>query len=91
MEKILQEIQNDALINKYLYKYTWISGSSTKVYPISAKYEHNQIKEIIIQIDTKKNVFNKLIQRYQNKYKKINYGYFTKNDDTCPSELVFKF
>lgn len=91
MEKILEEIQKDKLINKYLYQYTWLSGSSTKVYPISARYEKNNIKEITIQINTEKNLFNKLIERYKNNYKNIDYGYFWKSDGSCPSQLVFKF
>ena len=91
MEKILKEIQKDKLINKYLYQYTWLSGCNTKVYPISARYEKNKIKEITIQIKTKKNYFKKLIERYKSKYKNINYGYFAKNDNSCPSELIFKF
>jgi len=91
MEKILEEIQKDKLINKYLYQYTWLSGSGTKVYPICAKYKNNKINEIIIQINTKRNYFEKLIERYKGKYNKIEYGYFSKTDDSCPSQLVFKF
>lgn len=91
MEKILIDLQKDKLINKYLYQYKRLSGNNTTVYPISAKYKNNKINEIIIQINTQRNYFKKLIERYQNNYKNINYIYFTKNDGTCPSELVFKF
>lgn len=92
MENILNEIKQDKLINKYLYQHTWLSGSSTYVYPIEIwKNKDDSIREIRIQINAKRNCFRKLIERYQNKYQDIKYAYFTKNDDSCPSELVFKF
>lgn len=88
---ILEEIKNDKLIQKYLCKYIWTSGSSTKVAPITIwKDKNNSIREIILQIDTDKNVFNKLIGRYKNKYSDIYYIYFDKTDGSCPSQLVFK-
>ena len=87
MEKILKEIQNDKLINKYLYKYTWLSGSSTTVYPITV-WEKD--KTIVIQINTDKNFFKKLIERYKNKYKNIENADFFKSDGSCPSRLIFK-
>lgn len=94
MKEIVEEIKNDKLIQKYIYKYTWVSGENTQVFPITIymgkKDDYNTIKEITIQIETKRNYFKKLIERYTNKYKEIDYVYFTKNDDSCPSELVFK-
>ena len=88
---ILEEIKNDKLIQKYLCKQTWISGSSTEVAPITIwKNKNNSIREIILQIDTDKNVFNRLIERYKSKYSDIDYIYFDKTDNSCPSQLVFK-
>lgn len=87
---LVDELKEDKLIKKYLYKYTWLSGSSTTVYPIMCWEQDGFIKEITIQLDADKNVFNKLIERYKNKYNNIDYAYFDKSDGSCPSKLVFK-
>lgn len=92
MEDIINEIKNDKLIQKYLYQHIWTSGSSTLVYPVEIwRNKDETIREIIIQIDTKRDYFKKLIKRYEEKYKEIEYSYFDKTDDSCPSRLVFKF
>lgn len=88
MEDFIKEIENDKLIKKYLYQGIWLSGSSTYVYPITI---WNTSKQITIQLTTDKNLFNKLIKRYKNKYKNIDYAYFWKSDGSCPSTLNFKF
>lgn len=87
---ILEDIKKDKLIQKYMYKYTWISGESTTVYPIMVYRCKSYIIDITIQIDTKRNYFKKLIERYMNKYKNIEYAYFSKTDNSCPSYLYFK-
>ena len=91
LPKILEDMQKDILIQKYLYQFTWLSGCNTKVYPISAHYKNDKIKDIIIQLKTDKNYFNKLLERYKKKYKSIEYCYFSKSDGSCPSQLVFIF
>lgn len=89
---IITELKQDKLIQKYLYEYTWLSGSSTYVYPIMVyRTKDDRIKEITLQIKTDKNVFKKLIERYKSKYNDILYGYFSKSDGSCPSSLVFTF
>lgn len=88
MKKFADEIYNDKLIQKYIHKGTWLSGSSTNVYPITI-WERS--RKVEIQIDTKRNVFKKLIERYKEKYSEIEYGYFWETDDSCPSQLTFKF
>ena len=92
MFEIADELEKEMLIQKYMYKYTWLSGSSTIVYPITI-YEDNRENtfRITIQIKTQRNYFKSLLDRYKNKYKNYLYGYFSKNDDTCPSELVLVF
>lgn len=91
MEEIIEELQSDKLIQKYLYKYTWLSGSNTNVSPITIwRNKDESIREIVIQLDNDKNVYNKLIERYKAKYKCIDYAYFDRSDGSCPSSLVFK-
>lgn len=88
LKDFINELQNDKLIRKYLRVGTWLSGSSTIVYPITI-WERS--REVVLQLTTGKNVFNKLIERYKNKYDDIKYGYFDKRDGSCPCVLVFKF
>ena len=92
MLKIVEELKKEILIQKYIYKYTWLSGSSTTVYPITI-YKNNRENTftITIQIETKKNYFKNLLDKYKNKYKNCLYGYFNRTDNTCPSELVLVF
>ena len=88
LKDFVDELQNDKLIKKYLEVGTWLSGSSTIVCPITI-WERS--REVVLQLTTDRNVFNKLIERYKNKYNNIEYGYFDKRDGSCPSILVFKF
>lgn len=83
IEKIANEISAEPLIKKYLYKYTWLSGCSTKVSPITIWKNRG---EIVFQIDIDKNVFNKFIERMVKKYN-LRYGYFEKSDGSCPSSI----
>ena len=34
IEKCIEDLKKEKLVQKYLYSYTWLSGSSTNVYPI---------------------------------------------------------
>lgn len=87
IDKATNVILNDSLIKKNLYNYTWIGGSSTKVYPITLWVERG---EIVIQLNSKKNKFNKCIERIiKNSNGLIVYGSFNKNDGSCPATLSF--
>lgn len=83
----LEDITTNKIIKKYIHKKTWLSGSSTTVYPITY---WKVSRQIIIQIETNKNIFKKLIEKYKNKYDQIEYSYFWKSDGSCPSKLVFQ-
>ena len=92
MNDILCEIQKDKLIQKYICKNCWLSGSNTFVYPLSLFIDkNNKIKQIIIQVNIGKNVFGKLIKRYKDKYNNMKDGYFSKSDGSCPSTINFIF
>jgi hypothetical protein len=89
MERNLEKIKREPLVKKYMYEYTWLSGSSTYVSPISIYYVSSTIT---IQWKSHKNIFNKFIQRIiDNSEGFLIDGYFAKNDDSCPAEIVFKF
>lgn len=86
-KKIVDIICKSDMIKKHLCKYTFLSGSSTLVYPIEVFKS-----DIIIQLNISKNVFKNFINRIENEYPEfIEYGYFSKNDGSCNSTLTFKF
>lgn len=87
LEEIVEDIKNDKMMQEYLLKYTWISGSSTIVYPIMI-WKH----DITLQVITDRNVFKSFIERIVNKYSDvILYGCFLKSDGSCPSTIKFYY
>lgn len=81
-------IKNDFMVKRHLYPYTWLSGSSTDVYPITGWVESG---EIVIQLNSvNKNIFEKTIKRIIEKSNGlIVWGYFNKRDGSCPNTLNF--
>lgn len=87
LDKATEIISNDFMVKRHLYEHTWISGCVTEVAPITIWVEDG---EIVIQLKCSKNVFDKAIQRIIKKSNGlIIYGYFKKNDGSCPSTLNF--
>ena len=86
-EQIVAAIKGEKTIAKHIYPYHWTSGSSTTVYPITL-WQRN----VEIQIDTKKNVFDKAIARVIAKYPNLfQSGHFNKTDDSCPAYISFQY
>lgn len=86
-DEILNIIESDSLIEKYLYDHHWISGSSTVVYPITV-----WSGSITIQLATRKNVFSKCIERIVKVSDGLlSDGIFSKGDGSCPATLNFYF
>lgn len=86
-KRILIDLQSSTFLKQYLCDYTWLSGSSTCVYPIE---EHKQ--DITIQLNTDTNIFNNFIKETINKYHDIiDDGIFVKSDGSCPSQLIFYY
>lgn len=79
-------LEEEKLFKKYLRKYTWVSGSSTIVYPITICKD-----EIVFQLDNTRNVFNKLIDRVLKKYDFIKYMSYWESDGSCPNTLTIWF
>ena len=87
IEQFIEEFCAEELAKKYLYDYTWLSGSSTIVYPITIWKN-----EIEIQWKSDKKIFDKFINRIVGKYNDLfKTGYFRKTDCSCPSVIVFPF
>lgn len=83
--KFISDLSKEKLIKKYLYEYTWLSGSSTTVYPIVVSPNY-----ITLQWKSDKNIFKKFIERIVKENSDLLVsGYFTKSDGSCPSTITF--
>lgn len=91
LQEIANEIKEIPIIKKHTLDHTWLSGSSTKVYPVSTYLDTNGTGHIDIQLDTKRDYFDKAIQQIKDKYPEIIDGWFNKTDDSCPANLEFKY
>lgn len=86
-KKLLTAIENETIIKRHIYGGMWLSGSSTKVYPIMFWQ-----KEVRIQLDISKNVFKKFIERFVKEHSDLVVcGGFSANDGSCLSELYFYY
>lgn len=86
IKQFIEEFKAEEIVKKNLYDYTWLSGSSTTVYPITIW--KNEI-EIQWKNDRKCNRFiNRIVEKYNDIFKS---GYFWKTDGSCPSHIVFTF
>ena len=85
VQQIVADLKEEPLVKKYLYDTTWLSGSSTTVYPIEIGKE-----DITLQWKSDKNVFNSFIKRIVDKYPEISDGWFNQTDGEEPSSIIFK-
>ena len=86
-EEIMAAVKSDKTIASHIINYTWTSGSSTTVYPIMLWPD-----DVCLQMDTTRNLFQKAIGRVMEKYSHLfRYGYFSKNDGSCPAEITFSY
>ena len=87
INKFIEDFKKEKLVQKYLYKYTWLSGSSTTVYPITIWKDY-----IEIQWSSDKNIFKKFIDRIvNNNADMFTNGLFWKSDGSCPSNIKLYF
>ena len=87
IDKCIEDLKKEKLVQKYLYEYTRLSGSSTNVYPITIWKE-----SIVLQWKSDKSIFDKFIQRVVDKNSDIfSDGLFWKSDGSCPSTITFYF
>lgn len=85
VQQFIDEMKKDKIVAKNLMDCTWLSGSSTVVYPITIWKN-----EIVFQWKSDKRVFDKFLERTVKKYSDlIEYGYFRKSDGSCPSVIGF--
>lgn len=89
--EIAKEIVEIPIIKKHILNHTWLSGSSTVVYPVYTYLDTDGTGHIDIQLNTKRNYFDNVIQQIKDKYSEIVDGRFNKTDDSCPSTLEFRY
>lgn len=89
VRKFIEELKEEEMVKKNLYKFTWLSGSSTTVYPISIYYESFPTSSVVLQWDNDNRCtkfVNKIVKKYANILER---GYFWKSDGSCPSTITF--
>ena len=85
IREFIDKLKNEPLVSKYLCKRSWVSGSTTTVYPIMMWKN-----KIVLQWDSDKRIFGKFIQRIVNANSDIiSSGTFWKSDGSCPSTISF--
>ena len=93
VHKFIEELNKEEMVKKNLYRHTWLSGSSTTVYPIAVYYEAWPTSEVVLQwaSDRACNVFINKINKIVEKFKDIlKEGFFWKSDGSCPSTITFR-
>lgn len=86
-DQIAEIIKTSRFFARYGYKYRWISGCSTEVYPITLWYPS---KEICVQVETyNMQGIHKSAEALVKKLSgliEITDHYLCKNDGSCPNE-----
>ncbi len=86
VQQFIEEFKKEKVVQKNLYNATWLSGSSTTVYPITVWQ-----KEIVCQWKSDRKIFDRFINRIVEKYSGLfECGYFWKSDGSCPSTITFR-
>lgn len=76
-------------IGRHIYTTTWLSGSSTEVYPISIYHNNNtNTYDIRIQLKSNRNYFTRTIENFKKKYADITYMGYWKSDGSCPNTIT---
>lgn len=93
MQEIVEYIKKSDFTEKYVYKYAWISGSSTRVCPIEVWMggEKDATNDIILQLSGCKQWQERMLKKLVKELVK-NFGvvvkdaYVARNDGSCPDE-----
>ena len=89
LETLIAEIKSK--IGRHIYTHTWLSGSSTEVYPISIYHNNNtNTYDIHIQLKANRNYFTRTIEYFKKKYADITYMGYWKSDGSCPNTITLK-
>ena len=85
-------VVNDPLSKKHLLKHSWLSGSSTTVYPTEIYFPDfpENTARVTFQWDCRKNLDRPFIKRMVEKGAPVvDSGHFVPGDGSCPAAIVF--
>lgn len=73
---------------KYIYDYSWMSGSSTEVYPIMVWRDY-----VDFQLNTtgKRHFTQKSLSKIVERFPQLKCARYVQNDGSCPNELKFYY
>ena len=83
IDDMIKLIKKHPTCKKNLYPYTWVSGSSTKVYPVQFYKER---KEIVLQWNSDREC-NSFLRWIENTFDNVKKATFNKSDGSCPSYI----
>jgi len=87
IKRFIADLQKEKMVDKYLYPYTWLSGSSTNVRPITVWHRY-----IELQWNSRKRMFDKFIDKtVRDNSDLLSDGSFCKGDGSCPATIIFYF
>ena len=71
---------------KYVYDYSWMSGSSTEVYPVSVWRDY-----VDFQLNTtdKRHFTQKSLSKIVERFPQLRGARYSKKDSSCPDSLIF--
>lgn len=85
IDEFIEQLKSDKIVKKNIYSYSWLSGCSTHVSPITVWKN-----EIVLQWGTDRRIFDKWIKRVvERNGDLIKSGRFWKSDGSCPSTIIF--
>lgn len=87
INQVIDEIKTR--FEKHIETNSWISGSSTEVYPIMV--DRSCIRVQVLTSDKRifsQNALNKIVDKYKDL---LDYAILSKSDGSCPNELRFYF
>lgn len=91
-QKMCEDIRNSEFFKRFAYYGSWVSGSSTVVYPVMAHQD-----EIVIQLywnvprRGRSAEFRKLLNGLKKKYTRRLFGQYCPKDGSCPDTYRIVF
>lgn len=73
---------------KFVYEYTWLSGSSTEVYPITIWLDYIEVQ---LNTSDKRHFATKGLQKIVERFPQIKSVKYSERDGSCPNALLFFF